>query len=124
MPLVFPDALDVLIGLLALVGFASFIINGMLYKIASFLAWFHAQSLAGPGRGVPTMRKFLGEATQRLQFRVHAASLALLAVAVAWPEVLVYPAALALGASAMLLEANLLRVLRVFAKVLGASRSP
>jgi hypothetical protein len=70
------------------------------------LAWFHAQSLAGPGRGADHERTFLGEATQ-LQFRSRLA--ALLAVAVAWPEALVYPAALALGASAMLLEANLLR---------------
>jgi hypothetical protein len=32
-----PEAVDVLIGLLALLGFAGSIINGMLYKIVPFL---------------------------------------------------------------------------------------
>ncbi len=109
-----PEALDVLIGLLALAGFAGSIINGMLYKIAPFLVWFHLRSLAGAGRPVPNMRQILGDADQRLQARVHFAALALLAAAAAWPSVLVYPAALALGASGMLLGANLIRTLLVF----------
>lgn len=109
-----PDGVDVLLGLLVLVGFAGSVINGMLYKIAPFLAWFHLQSLAGLGRLVPNMKKILGDADQRLQYRVHVTALALLMLAVAWPEVLVYPAAIALGAAAVMLEANLVKVLRVY----------
>jgi hypothetical protein len=106
------EGVDVLIGSLALVGFATSIINGMLYKIVPFLAWFHLQSVARNAGPVPTMKKMLGEADQRLQFRVHVAALALLVAAIVQPGVLVYPAALALGASGVLLEVNLLRVLR------------
>jgi hypothetical protein len=108
-----PSAVEVLIGLLALFGFAGSIISGMLYKIMPFLAWFHLHSLSGAGRLMPNMKQILGESDQRLQFGVHVAALALLVAAVAWPAVLVYPAALALGAAGALLEVNLLKVLRV-----------
>jgi len=113
-PVELPPLVEVLVGLLALLGCAGSIINGMLYKIMPFLAWFHLQSLTGAGRPAPNMRKILGESDQRLQFRFHVAALALLVAAVAWPEVLVYPAALALGAAGALLEVNLLKVLTVF----------
>ena len=120
-PLELPDAVEVLIGLLALVGFAGSIINGMLYKITPFLTWFHLQSLTGAGRLVPNMKKILGDADQRLQFKVHVAALALLVASVAWPAVLIYPAALALGATGALLAANLLKVLRTFRENLNRS---
>jgi hypothetical protein len=112
-PVELPPAVEVLVGLLALLGCAGSIINGMLYKIMPFLSWFHLQALAGTGRPAPNMRKILGESDQRLQFRVHVAALALLVAAVAWPVVFVYPAALALGAAAVLLQMNLLKVLYV-----------
>jgi hypothetical protein len=112
-PLELPPVVDVVVGLLALLGCAGSIINGMLYKIMPFLAWFHLQSLTGAGRLVPNMKKILGESDQRLQFRVHVGALALFVAAVAWPAVLVYPAALALGAAGALLEMNLLKVLCV-----------
>jgi hypothetical protein len=111
-PAELPEGVDVLIGLLALLGFAGSIINGMLYKIVPFLTWFHLQSLTGAGRLVPNMKQMLSNVDQRLQFRIHLAALGLLLAAVAWPSVLVYPAALALGASGALLEVNLLKVLR------------
>ena len=111
-PTELPEAVDVLIGLLALLGCAGSIINGMLYKIVPFLTWFHLQPLTGAGRLVPNMKEMLSDADQRLQFRVHVAALALLIAAVVWPSVLVYPAALTLGASGALLEVNLLKVLR------------
>lgn len=117
-PLDVPNSIDVLVGLLALLGFAGSIINGMLYKIMPFLVWFHLQSLTRAGRPVPNMKKILGESDQRLQFRVHVAALALLVAAVAWPAVLVYLAALALGASGALLEVNLLKVLCVLRSTL------
>lgn len=111
-PAELPEGVDVLIGLLALLGFAGSIINGMLYKIVPFLTWFHLQSLSGAGCFVPNMKKMLSDADQRLQFRIHVAALALVLAAVVWPGVLVYPAALVLGASGALLEVNLLKVLR------------
>ncbi|MDA8110481.1 MAG: hypothetical protein M0015_17950 [Betaproteobacteria bacterium] len=126
-PAALPERADVLIGLLALVGFAGSIITGMLYKIAPFLAWFHLQ--AAGGARAPNTSEILGVAAQRLQFRTHVAALALLVAAWAWPATLVYPAALALAASGVLLEANLLRVLRAFARARGelqaeAARAP
>jgi hypothetical protein len=63
-----PNAVEVLIGLLALFGFAGSIISGMLYKIMPFLVWFHLQSLSSAGRLVPNMKQILGESDQRLQF--------------------------------------------------------
>lgn len=111
-PAELPEAIDVLVGLLALLGCAGSIINGMLYKIVPFLAWFHLQSLSGAGRLVPHMKKMLSDADQGLQFRVHLAALGLLLAALVWPSVLAYPAALALGASGALLEVNLFKVLR------------
>ncbi|HEX8011126.1 MAG TPA: hypothetical protein VF814_09355 [Casimicrobiaceae bacterium] len=111
-PAELPETVDVLIGLLALLGCAGSIINGMLYKIVPFLTWFHLQSQTGAGRLVPNMKKMLSDADQRLQVRIHVAGLALLIAAVAWPRLLVYPAALALGASGALLEVSLLKVLR------------
>jgi len=97
-----------------LLGFAGSIINGMLYKIMPFLAWFHLQSASRTAGQAPNMNQILGQAEQRLQFWAHFAALALLVAAVAWPAALANPAAFALGASGMLLEANLIKVLRAF----------
>ncbi len=113
-PAAFPERADMLIGLLALLGFAGSIINGMLYKIMPFLAWFHLQSASRTAGQAPNMNQILGQAEQRLQFWAHFAALALLVAAVAWPAALANPAAFALGASGMLLEANLIKVLRAF----------
>jgi len=84
-----PASIDVLIGVLALPGFAGSIINGMLYKIVPFLAWFHLQSVTSAGRAVPNMKGILGEAEQRRQLTAHVAALGLLAAAAMGPTVLV-----------------------------------
>ena len=118
-----PSTVEVLIGLLALFGFAGSIISGMLYKIMPFLVWFHLQSMTGAGRIVPNMKQILGESDQRLQFRVHVAALALLLAAVAWPAMLVYPAAPALGAAGVLLEVNLLKVLFILRSNLETNKT-
>lgn len=119
-PFGLPGTTDTAIGILALLGFAGCIINGMLYKIMPFLAWFHLQALTGAGRLVPNMKQILNEAAQRLQFRVHVAALALFLASAASTTLLIYPAALALGASAGLLAANLLKVVRTFRATLAA----
>jgi hypothetical protein len=69
------------------------------------------------------MKEMLGEAEQRRQLVVHVAALALLAAAAMGPGVLVYPAAAALGASAALLGANLLKVVASFQAIPQLRRS-
>jgi hypothetical protein len=91
---------------LALAGFAVSVIDGMLYKIVPFLAWFHLQASVGPKRA-PHMKKILSDETQRVHFGLHAAAVALLLAAVAWPEPLARIAGLALAVSAAALLRNL-----------------
>jgi hypothetical protein len=101
-----PAALEIAIGVLALGGFATSVIHGMLYKIVPFLAWFHLQAAVGPTRA-PHMKKILADAPQRVHFALHAGTVALLLLAVAWPEPLARVAGLALGLSAVVLLRNL-----------------
>ncbi|MCG6876074.1 MAG: cbb3-type cytochrome c oxidase subunit I [Betaproteobacteria bacterium] len=111
-----PDAFDVFVGVLAIVGVALSVVNGMLYKIAPFLVWFHLQTQS-TGRGtVPHMKKILGDDAQRTQFRVQLVALALL-LAAPWWTPLAYPGGLALAASMILLLRNLLAVTRIYREV-------
>lgn len=97
-----------LLGMLFIVGFAVSVVNGMLYKIVPFLIWFHLQSrMVGTAAKVPNMREILPEKKMRRQMWLHFAAAPLLAAATLLPP-LIYPAALAFGASMLLLEANLL----------------
>jgi len=109
-----PESMDILIGVLAMFGFAGSVISGMLYKIMPFIAWFHLQSTCGPGVLAPNMKKILPDVRQRLQFRSQVLALALLCAAALWPGAFVYPAALALAATAVLLEMNMLAVVRAY----------
>ena len=99
---------------LAIFGFAGSVISGMLYKIMPFLAWFHLQSMCGLGQRAPNMKKILPDARQRLQFRSQVLALVLLCAAALWPGAFVVPAALALAAAAVLLEINMLIVVRAY----------
>lgn len=112
------EAFDVAIGVLALVGCAVSVIQGMLYKIVPFLAWFHLQAAVGP-RVAPHMKRLLPDAPQRLHVRVHAAAVALLLAATAWPQPLAYAAALALGASALILMRNIALAARSYRAALA-----
>lgn len=118
-----PEGFDVFLGVLALAGVALSVINGMLYKIAPFLAWFHLQSSIGKRGVVPNMRRILGDRAQRIQFRAHLAALVLLLAAPWWP-LLAYPAGLALGASMALLLGNLLIVVRSYRDALARAATP
>jgi hypothetical protein len=100
-------ALEVAIGVLALAGFAVSVIDGMLYKIVPFLAWFHLQAEVGAKRA-PHMKKILGDRPQLVHLAVHAAAVALLVIAVAWPEPLARIAGLALALAALILFRNLI----------------
>jgi hypothetical protein len=112
-----PEGFDVFLGVLAIAGVALSVINGMLYKIAPFLVWFHLQSILAKRVTVPHMRKILGEQEQRRQLRAHLAALALLLSAPWWPP-LAYPAGLALGVSMALLLRNLIAVVRAYRETL------
>jgi hypothetical protein len=107
-----PDAFDVFLGVLAIVGVAVSVVNGMLYKIAPFLVWFHLQG-RGAGRSVPHMKKILGDAEQRTQFRAQLVALALLLAAPWWPP-LAYAGGIVLAVSMGLLLRNLLAIMRVY----------
>ena len=62
-------SLEIAIGVLALAGFAVSVIDGMLYKIVPFLAWFHLQAAVGAKRA-PHMKRILGDAPQLRASRV------------------------------------------------------
>ncbi len=108
-----PDALDLTIGVLALAGAAVSVIAGMLYKIVPFLGWFHLQASIGP-KGAPHMKKFLGDSPQQLHLRVHLVTVAFLVAAAWWPRPLVYIAAAALGATALVQLRNLVLAARFY----------
>lgn len=117
--LAFPGAQEserspVLLGVLLTAGFAVSVINGMLYKIVPFLAWFHLQPLS-LGRGtVPNMKEILPDRVCMGQFRAHCAALALLLAAALWPDWLARPAGVALALSCGWLGWNLLWAWRVY----------
>ena len=102
--------LELSVGILMIVGFALGAINGMLYKIVPFLIWFHLQSRLLGKRSVPNMKEILPEAWARRQWYLYLAALAMLLAALVLPP-LVYPAAILLGVSALVLWHNLLRAI-------------
>lgn len=110
------------LGVLAMAGTFVSLINGMMYKIVPFLCWLHLQRLAGIGGTVPNMREIAPERAQRLQMRLHFASVALLLLATFQAEVLVAAGA-AFAASCAWLGWNLIdavRRYRVFRNRAGA----
>ena len=109
-----PESLDVVIGVLAMFGFAGFVISGMLYKIMPFLAWFHLQAMCPPGVLAPNVKIILPDRDQRLQLRSQAVALVLLCAAPLWPDLLATLAAVALAVTAVLLQRNMLTILRAY----------
>jgi hypothetical protein len=107
-----------LLGLLPIFGFAIAVINGMLYKIVPFLAWFHLQARLFQRAKVPNMKQLLPEAPVRRQFWAYLAALLSLFAAALYPTVFTYPAALVLGMTGAWLGVNLLGVWRVYRRVL------
>lgn len=98
---------------LFIAGFAVSVVNGMLYKIVPFLIWFHLQSLLMGVAKVPNMKQIMPEAGMRRQMWLHFAAVPMLVLSALWPP-LIYPAALLLGASMILLEANLLYSFHIY----------
>jgi hypothetical protein len=115
------DPYPLLLGVLFIGGFAISVVNGMLYKIVPFLAWFHLQAqLQAHVGSIPTMKEMIAERWMRGQFRLHLAACALLVAATLWPQ-LAIAAGLSLALSALLLWTNLLSAVRRFSSHGGRS---
>lgn len=102
----------VLIGVLLLPGAFVAFITGMLYKIVPFLAWMHLQA-AGQGKvAAPSMGKLLPESEAMWQWRLYLGALALLLLAVFFPDWLARPAGGLFALAMLSLAWNLTRALR------------
>jgi hypothetical protein len=113
-------AVELLLGILLIVGFPVAVINGMLYKIVPFLAWFHLQALLLGRAKPPHIKQLLPETPIRRQGWALLITLLLLLTAVLYP-LLLYPAALALGLTGGWLGVNLWRVARKYRQALADS---
>ena len=107
-----------LLGILLIVGFAGGVINGMLYKITPFLAWFHLQAQLLGRAKVPHMKQLLPDAPVRRQGWALLAALLLLLAAAVYPPLFTYPAAFALGLAGAWLSVNLWSVWRIYRQAL------
>lgn len=109
-----------LLGALFVVGFATSVINGMLYKIVSFLLWFHLQRQHVGYAKLPTVKEFIPNSRVRWQLLVHIVALAMLMAAVAWPHGFARAAGVLFAASMLLLAANLFSGCRMYVKTKAA----
>jgi hypothetical protein len=113
-----------------IVGFGLSVVNGMLYKIVPFLVWFHLQNhllhsgRMGTGFKIPHMKQVLPDAVGRRQYRAHLGAVALLPLALLWPDPLVYPFALVLGVSFLLLARNLWTAGLLYRQVVARLAAP
>ncbi|MBL8260241.1 MAG: hypothetical protein JNM60_10570 [Candidatus Competibacteraceae bacterium] len=101
---------ELLLGILMVAGFAVGVINGMLYKIVPFLAWFHLQAQLFGRAKTPNMKQLLPDAAIRRQWWAYLAALLSLIAAALDPVLFSVPAAIALAASGAWLGFNLTRV--------------
>lgn len=110
------------LGVLFIGGFGVSVVNGMLYKIVPFLAWFHLQAQLQARAGtIPTMKDMIAPRWARSQFLVHLVACVLVVAGLAWPQLL-RAAGLALALSAVLLGINLLAAVRSFSRHGGRYR--
>jgi hypothetical protein len=110
-------ALDVelVIGIVILIGVVVSLITGMLYKIIPFLLWFHLQSRLDEYVKLPSMKEMLPDKPARRQLHVHMISLAMLIMAAALPSGwTLYPAALLFAASCLMLLLNIVAACRLY----------
>jgi len=73
---------QVLFAWLAIWGAAGLVMHGMLSRIVPFLVWFHRMSPLLGRAGVPPMRQLYAQATLKRSLVVHAASIAVGAIAI------------------------------------------
>ncbi len=101
------------LGMLFIIGFVLSVIYGMLYKITSFLIWFHLQGKLPPGKA-PHMKDIIKDRTARWHWHAHLASLPLCLASAMWPMPWVYAAGCALLLSGILLLSNLYRAWSIY----------
>lgn len=107
-------AWPLLCGALVLFGAFMSVIVGMLYKIVPFLIWLHLQNCGQQARvPAPNMKKIIAARDMDRQLLAHFSACALLLLAVCWPGIFVYPAAVALIVANGWLLRNLLAALAV-----------
>lgn len=104
------ERVEVVIGVLIVVGVFISAISGMMYKIIPFLNWLHLQRIM---TRVPNMKQMLSDKHMRGQFWLHGVTLALLLAAVALP-VLTYAAGVAMILASVWLEWNLIQAARFY----------
>lgn len=92
-------------------GFVMSLINGMLYKIITFLTWFHLSSMGI--FDLPTMREMIPEYLMRTQFFLHLAMLSLFLLS-AFVPVVAYAGGVLMIFSNLLLFYNLTKPARLF----------
>lgn len=114
------DSLQVLLGIVFLLGFAVSVVAGMLYKIVPFLAWFHLQAQTQAKAGtIPNMKDFMPETLALRHLRLHVIGVLLLLPAPFLPAWLAAPGLLLLAASGWVQWLNLRRAKRLFGQYGG-----
>ncbi|MGE0081580.1 MAG: hypothetical protein AB7U81_09815 [Thiohalomonadaceae bacterium] len=117
---------ELLTGVLFLVGFAMSVVSGMLYKIVPFLVWLHLNNQlrdypALRGR-IPPMKHIIDERAARWQFRLHLLAVVLLCVATLWPAA-ARPAGMTLAVAAAALGFNLAGALWRYHRIRRAAQA-
>ncbi len=118
--------LELLVGALFLLGFATSAVNGMLYKIVPFLVWLQLNNrlqAQGSWQGsIPNMKQVIAVSATRHQFHLHLIALSVLLITLALPAVIPSWAAGGLWlANAVYLWWNLLQAMRCYRHHLHAS---
>ncbi|MBT4493370.1 MAG: hypothetical protein HOC70_08995 [Gammaproteobacteria bacterium] len=110
-------ALEGLIGVLFIAGFALSVINGMLYKIVPFLVWLHLTNTVDMRNRwqlkIPNMKQIIPDHHARRQFRLHAGTLGAVVLSL-WLERLSSLASLLFICSNLYLAYNLIQGALVF----------
>jgi hypothetical protein len=118
--------LEILVGVLFLLGFALSAVNGMLYKIVPFLVWLHLNSrlqARGSWQGsVPNMKQIIAVSATRWQFRLHLLALITLIGVVLFPTLPVAVAGMLWLFDALYLWWNLLQALRLYRRQLAGAQ--
>ncbi|MES9858548.1 MAG: hypothetical protein ABW166_18375 [Sedimenticola sp.] len=104
-----------LLGVGLLMGAVLSFVNGMLYKIVPFLAWFHLQNrqiaLMCMTVSVPNMKELIPDHMGKRQYTAHLGALLLMVGAVFQPEWMTRPAAVLFLVSNILLVVNLVNAI-------------
>ena len=114
--------MDLLIGVLMIIGFTMSLITGMLYKIIPFLVWLHLTNVIDINTRwqmkIPNMKKIVPDRHARFQFRLHLVAVGLILSSVFFQEFVV-AAAIAFMLSNLYLAFNLIRGAAVYRRVVS-----